>query len=225
LSVISSILTASNFKKAILLAGDTISKLCSINDKSTYPLFGDAGTATAIEYKEGASLAFHVAADGKGTDAIKVSDGGFRNMANNDSFIFHNFGEGICRNNMQLALNGMDVFSFGISKAPESVNNLLANFDIDKDTIDYFIFHQANKFMNEKIRKKLKLPEEKVPYSLKFFGNTSSATIPLTLVANIRNEIRESTKKIVACGFGVGLSWGSVYFVADHIVCPDLIEI
>jgi 3-oxoacyl-[acyl-carrier-protein] synthase-3 len=119
----------------------------------------------------------------------------------------------------------MDVFTFGITKAPESVNQLIDYFSLDKDKIDYFVFHQANKFMNEKIRKKLKLPEEKVPYSLKKYGNTSSATIPLTIVTELKNSLKNTRKEIIACGFGVGLSWGSVHFIADKLVCSDLIEI
>ena len=118
----------------------------------------------------------------------------------------------------------MDVFSFGISKAPESVKNLTSHFSIELDSVDYFTFHQANKFMNEKIRKKLKLPENKVPYSLRDFGNTSCATIPLTLVTQLRDKLTSNKLSHVACGFGVGLSWGSCYFHTDHIVCPELIE-
>jgi 3-oxoacyl-[acyl-carrier-protein] synthase-3 len=79
--------------------------------------------------------------------------------------------------------------------------------------------------MNEQIRKKLKLPAEKVPYSLKDFGNTSSASIPLTMVTRLTNELREKCLYHIACSFGIGLSWGSVYFTTDHIICPLLEEI
>jgi 3-oxoacyl-[acyl-carrier-protein] synthase-3 len=119
----------------------------------------------------------------------------------------------------------MDVFSFGIKRAPESVNRLLEEFQLDKEQMDCFLFHQANRMMNEQIRKKLKLPPEKTPSSLKNFGNTSSATIPLTLVTERQKELREKQLHLVACGFGVGLSWGSVYFSTVRAACPDLIEI
>jgi 3-oxoacyl-[acyl-carrier-protein] synthase-3 len=131
----------------------------------------------------------------------------------------------IVSNNLQVFLDGMDVFSFGIKRAPESVNKLLEEFRLNKEQVDYFLFHQANMMMNEMIRKKLKLPVEKVPYSLKNFGNTSSATIPLTMVTQLQKELRNKNLHHVACGFGVGLSWGSVYFNTDKIVCSDLIEI
>jgi len=225
LSVIAGLLSSSGLKKGLLLCGDTISKICSPLDKSTYPLFGDAGTATALEFKHGGGFKFHTSTDGNGFNAIIIPDGGYRNLIKNESLLIKQIEEGIDKNNLHLFLDGMDVFSFGTSKAPQSVNNLLEHFSLDKDTIDYYVFHQANMFMNEKIRKKLKLPEEKVPYSLKQFGNTSSATIPLTMVSELGNVLSNSKKEILACGFGVGLSWGSVCFEADHIICPTIIEI
>jgi 3-oxoacyl-[acyl-carrier-protein] synthase-3 len=229
LAVVSSLLSVcciGEGKKGLLLAGDTISKLCSVKDKSSYPLFGDAGTATGIEYKkEAEGFKFHTGADGNGFKTIIVPDGGYRNTTNVDSFKEEEISDGIIRNKLNLVLEGMDIFTFGISKAPESINKLIEYFNLDRDNIDYFVFHQANKFMNEKIRKKLKLPEEKVPYSLKDYGNTSSATIPLTIVTELKNSLKNARKEIIACGFGVGLSWGSVHFIADELVCSDLIEI
>lgn len=226
LSVISSLLSHGSMKKGILLAGDTILKFCSETDKSTYPLFGDAGTATALEFsdKEENRIHFTFNSDGEGSDAIMITDGGFRNPVNEKSLIKEIISEGIERSKLHLILEGMDVFSFGISKAPQSVNNLLSHFSIDFEKVDYFIFHQANKFMNEKIRKKLKLPEEKVPYSLTDFGNTSCATIPLTMVTQLQDKLINQNLSHVACGFGVGLSWGSCYFHTNQIVCPELIE-
>ena len=196
------------------------------HDKSTYPLFGDAGTATALEYDAGSDsgMAFELAVDGGGSDVIIVPDGGFRNMVSENSFIEKEKSEGIKSNDLQLHLEGMDVFTFGISKAPSIVNMLLEETDADKDSVDYYVFHQANLFMNEKIRKKLKLPAEKVPYSLKDFGNTSCASIPLTMVTEMRTELKDRRLSIVACGFGVGLSWGAIHFITNKIVCPNLIE-
>jgi len=227
MSTIASLMSSAhgNFRKALLLVGDTMSKTISIEDKSTWPLFGDAGTVTALEYVEGnEELKFHLATDGDGADSIIVRDGGFRNKFSVDSLKMIKYEEGITRTNLSCFLDGMDVFSFAISKAPQSVNKLIDKYNIDKDSIDYFTFHQANLFLNEKIRKKLKLESEKVPYSLKNFGNTSSATIPLTLVTELRDELISKKLNHIGCAFGVGLSWGSVYFVTDHIICPELIE-
>jgi 3-oxoacyl-[acyl-carrier-protein] synthase-3 len=208
--------------KALLLAGDTITKICSKTDKSTRPLFGDAGTATALEFSENCPpLLFNMNSDGSGYQTIIVNDGGYRNEVSELSFEKTTRREGVISSNLQLILDGMDVFAFGIKRAPESVTRLLEKFNLEKETIDYFLFHQANMFMNEQIRKKLKLDKEKVPYSLKNFGNTSSATIPLTVVTN-----NCQSGKYIACGFGVGLSWGSVYFELEKdVVVSELVEI
>ena len=225
LTTIAGYLTGGYIKKALLLAGDTISKICSPNDSSTYPLFGDAGTATALEYKKDAlGISAMLYADGKGSEAIIVKDGGARNPYTNESAKEKEYEGNIKRNDAQLALNGMDVFSFGISQAPSAVNSLLEKINIDRTNVDYFIFHQANKFMNENIRKKLKLTVEQVPYTLEDFGNTSSATIPLTLVSKLSGELKQANK-LVFCGFGVGLSWGSIYIETNNVFCSNLVEI
>ncbi|MDF1547122.1 MAG: ketoacyl-ACP synthase III [Bacteroidales bacterium] len=225
LQVITSMLSHGQLKKGLLLVGDTILKPCSPGDKSTYPLFGDAGTATALEYNRTVSgFKFHTATDGTGFEAIIIPDGGYRNGTHLSSFEMIEFEPGIKRNRLQTVLDGMSVFSFGISKAPESIRLLTENYGIDLEQVDYFLFHQANLFMNEKIRKKLKIPSEKVPYSIKNYGNTSSATIPLTIVTEIKDVIANSSKNLVACGFGVGLSWGTVQFFTDRVICSDLIE-
>lgn len=150
LNTISALLSSGNMKKGLLLAGDTISKTCSKEDKSTYPLFGDAGTVTALEFdeKEESKMCFVTEVDGSGGDVIIIPDGAFRNQTNEASFIKKEKGEGIILNSLQLHLEGMDVFSFGISKAPSSVNFLMDTCNINKEEVDYFIFHQANLFMN-----------------------------------------------------------------------------
>jgi 3-oxoacyl-[acyl-carrier-protein] synthase-3 len=226
MQVVTSLLSHGELKKGLLLVGDTTLKPCSPEDKSTYPLFGDAGTATALEYDNTATgFKFHTAADGTGFEAIIIPDGGYRNETQLSSFEMIEFEPGIKRNRLQTVLDGMSVFSFGISKAPESIRMLAENYRIDIEQVDYFLFHQANLFMNEKIRKKLKLPNGKVPYSLKNYGNTSSATIPLTMISELKDKLQKEHLNLIACGFGVGLSWGTVQFFTDRIICSDIIEI
>lgn len=226
LSVIAALMQTGSIRKGLLLAGDTILKFCSSEDKSTYPLFGDAGTATALEFdNKEVSMKFSMHTDGTGYESIMIRDGAYRNQTTIGSFEMLSYGEGIVRSRLDLELDGMSVFSFGISKAPKAVNELIEHYSLNKEEIDYYTFHQANLFMNEKIRKKLKLLPEKVPYSLKDFGNTSCASIPLTLVTQMSDELRLRHLTHIACGFGVGLSWGSVYFETNGIVCPELIEI
>ena len=226
MSIICSMMKATGLKKGILLAGDTSSKLLSQQDKSTVPLFGDAGTATAFEYDLNANnLYFDLGSDGSGKNAIILKDGGARNRITPNSLEYHEYESGIKRNSCHLVLEGMDVFSFGISQAPKTINLLLEKFDLDNEKIVYFVFHQANLMMNKMIVKKLKLPQEKVPYSLQKYGNTSSATIPLTIALNLKEELSNSTKEIIVCGFGVGLSWGTAKITFDNLLITDIVEI
>src|SRR5690606_8571370 len=97
---------------------------------------------------------------------------------------------------------------------------LLDYSNVSLDSIDYFIMHQANMLLNETIRKKLKIPVNKVPYSLKDYGNTSSASIPLTIVSNLKNELANGESKLLLSGFGVGLSWGSVILNTKNLLIP-----
>lgn len=226
LSVIASLMQNGTILKGILLAGDTITKICSPEDKSTYPLFGDAGTATALEYNsESSGMKFLFNTDGSGYDTIIVEDGAYRNPFTEESLQLKQYEEGKSRKGIDLQLDGMNVFSFGIAKAPKAVKQLCEKFGIDKEQVDLFTFHQANLMMNEMIRKKLKLSKEKVPYCMGDFGNTSCASIPLALVSRERKRLETEKLNHIACGFGVGLSWGSVYFETDHITVPELIEI
>jgi 3-oxoacyl-[acyl-carrier-protein] synthase-3 len=224
LSTLAGYMQNGGIKKALLLVGDTISRTAAVTDKSTYPLFGDAGTATALEFIEGEDgFKFHLASDGLGYKSIIINDGGYRNEYNDTSLSPERIEDGITRNRTQLTLDGMDVFSFGISKAPESVNVILNKFEMTKESIDLFFFHQANMMMNERIRKKLQLPEDKVPYSLKDFGNTSGATIPLTMVTACADKMSTGENKILGCGFGVGLSWGSFICTTKNLIIPELV--
>ena len=226
LSTISSLISASRFKKALLLVGDTVTVTKSPKDKSTYPLFGDAGTATALIYDENAPLLqFHMGSDGSNAESIIIRDGGFRYPYSEDSLLYKDYGDGIIRNNLQSALNGAQVFTFGITKVPKSIKTLLSATNSTIDEIDFVLLHQANVFMNNKIAKKIGAATSQVPYCIEEYGNTSCASIPLTLVSRLNDIVRSNSLELLACGFGVGFSWGSVLFNVDHIVCPAVIEI
>jgi 3-oxoacyl-[acyl-carrier-protein] synthase III len=131
----------------------------------------------------------------------------------------------IIRTNCDIVLDGMDVFSFGISQAPKTVKELYQFANITNEEVDFAIFHQANLMMNEMIRKKLKLETEKVPYSLEKFGNTSSASIPLTMVTQLKSQLEKGKNSLLMCGFGVGLSWGTCFVETENLKVLDLIEL
>lgn len=224
LSSVASLLTSGMIKKALLLCGDAKSRFRTTNLLRD-PLFGSAGTATAVEYMEGdKGFDFHFGTDGSGFDAIITPDGGSRNPYTDKSFVQENInGKHLCR--LQTRMKGMDVFSFGISVAPKSVKKLAEHYDFDYGSADYFIFHQANMKMNDMIAKKLKLPAEKVPTCMYKFGNTSSASIPLTIVSQLKGKFENESTRFICCGFGVGLSWGTVVFDTNDVVVSQLVEV
>ena len=223
LSVISSLLKG-NLRKGLLLVGDVSSLHASKKDKSAYPLFGDAGTCTAIEYNENAKPSFfNLQTDGSGYEAIIIRDGGARNYVSENSLQEQKISEGIERNKIQLELNGMDVFNFALKEVTPNILDLLEFSKLTSESVDYFVFHQANKLINESIRKKLNLNTEKVPYSIERYGNTSSASIPLTILHCLQGQLKN--KKVLLSGFGVGLSWGSAIINFDDVVCIPIIEL
>ena len=210
-------------KKALLLAGDARPRV-KIDGEARDPLFGSAGTATAVVFDENyEGLKFHFGTDGSGFDAIITPDGGSRGQIKPSSFDKEDV-DGLMKCRLQTRMQGMDVFSFGITTAPKSVKKLGEHFGFDYLDYDYFVFHQANMKMNNMIAKKLKLAPEKVPSCMYHFGNTSSASIPLTIVTELKQKSENTPTKFVCCGFGVGLSWGTVAFESEKMVISSLVE-
>jgi len=225
LYIMGSLLSKGELKKGLLLVGDISSNSASYFDQSSFPLFGDAGTATILEYKPGVPpMWFNLQSDGSGWEAISIPEGGIRNYHNRDSFKYVTIDQGIRRNRFHLVLDGIEIFNFALREVTPNIKILLKHISKTIDTYDYCFFHQANKLINETLRKMLRLPAEKVPYTIHKFGNTSSASIPLTMVSEIREELTSKPLSLLMSGFGVGLSWGSVSLNTDKIVCPALLE-
>ena len=223
-STAASLLGKGKMKKVLMICGDAKKRFSIPGNQMRDPLFGSAGTATALEYKEGVQgLQCHFGTDGSGFDAIITPDGGSRSPFNPQSLDFEDVdGKPMCR--METRMKGMDVFSFGITIAPKSVKKCAEHYGFDYLDADYFIFHQANMKMNNMITKKLKLASEKVPSCMYRFGNTSSASIPLTIVSELKGKCEEN-KQLICCGFGVGLSWGTIRFTSDNMIVSNLVEV
>lgn len=224
LSNVASLLQNGGIKKALLCVGDARGHF--INEELTDPLFGHAGTVTALEYQDSAEgLKCHYGTDGSGYQAIITPEGGARVPFSETTLNVIESKDGKKSNGLCSRMNGMDVFSFGISTAPKSIKKLADKFGFNYLESDYFIFHQANKKMNDMINKKLNLPLEKVPSCMWEFGNTSSASIPLTIVTQLSPNAVEGEKQFICCGFGVGLSWGTVEFKTKNLVISKLVEV
>ena len=224
LSVMSSLLSSGLMKKGLLIVGDT-STYSSYRDKTSYPLFGDAACVTALEYAKGnEDIFFNLQTDGSGYEAIIVRGGGARMYPDKKLLKYKSYGKGIIRNMLQPQLKGIEVFNFSLREVVPNIQELLAFSGHELNKTDYFVLHQANRLINETIRKLLKVEKEKWPYSIHKYGNTSSASIPLTIVSELKNETRDRKLKMILCGFGVGLSWGSVLIETEGVICPEVIE-
>ena len=226
LASVASMVSAMGITKALLLVGETTSKNSSGVDKSVTPLFGDAGTATALIFDPAAEpIQMELCSDGSGHAAIMIPDGGYRNGVSAESLLVGEEQPGISRNRLHVRMNGPDVFNFTLREVPPSVSRVCQAAGVAVGAVDAFVFHQANLMMNELIRKKLAIPVDKHPYSLDEFGNTSSATIPLTLVTRCQDMLTNGPRTFVLSGFGVGLSWGTVVLKTRNMVCPPLVEL
>ncbi len=224
LQVLAKMLDGQHLKKGLLLAGDKSSHSVNPKDKSTYPLFGDAGSATALEFDiNAAPMHFQLNSDGSGYEAIIVRAGGLRVPMSKEQLEVKEISERIARANNELELNGLDVFSFATTKVPKQIRQLLNETQQTIEDMDFFVFHQANKLMNELIRKKIKADADKTLYSLQNFGNTSSASIPLTMVVHLQEAFLQK-QRLLLSGFGVGLSWASAIVETQKVVCPPLVE-
>lgn len=226
MSVISSMMQTGHFKRGFLICAETNTKNRSMKDRSVRPLFGDAATVTALEYDAGwdKPMNFVFGVEGKGWNAVYTPNGGVRNPTTVESLQEVEVEPGIIRKGTDMVVNGMDVFSFAIKRPPASLKELIAAFNIDLDSVDYLLLHQANKFIDEKIRRSLKLPPGKVPYCIEDFGNVTNASIPLVMVTRLSEQLHTKSSHCLACGFGVGLAWASMEFWANQVHCSELVE-
>lgn len=217
LHVLGAMIQAGAVRKALLLVGD---KCATLHD----PLFSDAGTATALEFDpDAAPIYFDLNSDGSGYRAIILPVGGHREPPGVQHFIPRRDEHGVDRLPYDLQLDGPAVLSFSTQRVPPAVTQLLAYAGAAQESVDYFLFHQANRMINETIRKKLRLPEEKVPMTLHDFGNTSGASIPVTMTARICEPLLAGRKRLLMSGFGIGLSWGTALIDIEGAKFPELI--
>lgn len=226
LAVVYSMITAGVLRKALILDGETRSKVYSQKDRKTGFLFGDGGVATLIESnKKFGKSWFSLNSDGSRESLIKIPAGGYRKMSSCDTVQEKVVDEvGNIRSEEQGYMNGADVFNFVIREVPKDFNKLIEYSGIDISAVDYFVFHQANSYINGFLAKKLKLPEEKVPSTIEKYGNTSSVSIPLTIVSELKEKLK-TEKRILLSGFGVGLSWGTALINLNGCFISDIVEV
>ncbi len=225
ITVAASMMSSGSVRKALLLTGDTITRMSSPLDKSRIPLFGDCGTVIALEYDENASdIIVEFNTYGKGYKALITPHSGFRHQVSPESFEYEDFGNGVVRAPIHSLINGMNVFAFAISKPPKSIVEMLNYCQMDKDKdIDYFLIHQANKMIVDRVAKKAGLDADKVPMNLKDYGNCGGASIPLLMVTNLKKELQEHSLSLLLSSFGLGLTWSTMIIKTKPMIISELV--
>ena len=226
LSVVYSMMERSNLKKALLLDGETRSKVYSPRDRRSAFLFGDGGVAALIERdnKFGKST-ISMNSDGSRAELIMIPAGGYRKMSSAETVVERVIDEyGNMRSDEQGYMRGGDVFNFVIREIPRDIKNTVAYAGKDINSLDYVVFHQANNFINSYIAKKMKLDGAKIPTTIAKYGNTSSVSVPLTIVSELKEKL-DGKKELLLTAFGVGMTWatGIIPFVDCRI--SEIIEV
>ncbi len=226
LSVVYSMMQTGGFRKALLLDGETRSRIYSPKDRKTAFLFGDGGVAALIENnpKYGPSY-FSLNSDGSLADLIKIDAGGYRNPSTAETLkekVVDEFGN--IRSDEHGYMNGPDVFNFAIREVPKDVKKVAEMGGIALADIDFAVFHQANDYMNGYLAKKLKLTPDQVPSCIADFGNTSSVSIPLTIATQLQGQF-DKPRKVLLSGFGVGMSWATALLTMNGCQISNLVEI
>ena len=194
----------------LLLTADTYSKLLNPADKSVRTIFGDAAAATLIVADERETLMgpFVYGTDGAGAENLIVPTGGMRRRPVCDASLIPD-DSGNARTVNDLYMNGAEIFNFTLRMVPEAVTQLLTKAGVDQDSVDLFVFHQANRFMLDHLRRKLKIPAEKFVIAMEDVGNTVSSSIPIALQHAATGGQLKSGQLVMLVGFGVGYSWGA----------------
>jgi len=221
-----SIMSSSTTKNVLLLAGDTMTRAVNKGDKSCRPLFGDSGTCTLLikEIKFSDSY-FTLNTDGSGNESIIIPAGGFRYPNSSLTKIEKEDSDNNIKSMENLHMIGTKVFNFAIKRVPESVERVLKLSGFEDKDIDYYLFHQPNKFVIEKIIKKLGIDGSKVPReTVGKYGNQGPSSIPSTISDAISTEVQKNKRKLLLCGFGTGFSWASAILDLEKIYCPKPIR-
>lgn len=209
-------------KRVLLLDGETFSKIVNRKDKVDWPLYGDAATATLVEKGDFKESVFILKSDGSGKDAVIIRDG-MRNPITDQSLIEIRNDNGDVHTGLEVYMDGMDVFNFAMKRVPKTIKEVAEVSGTPLEKVDWLVFHQANRFMTDFFVKKLKFNPDRVPYCIDRYGNTSSTSVPLTIVSELHDKLKDGDRVLMA-GFGAGLSWGVANMTISDCHISQVIE-
>lgn len=218
------LLEQKNINKVVLLNADILSSKVSKRDRNSNPLIGDGASVTVIEKSEASAEVFaDIKMDGTSALCLNIPAGGFRMPSTPETSVMKEDEAGNFRSLDNLVMKGDDVFNFVLNKVPEQIEDVLNEKNLTKEDVDYFICHQPNKFMLQKLADKLEVSYEKMPNNIvENFGNASGVTIPTNICFNLSNIDRKL--KLCLSGFGVGLTWATMVLDLDKPTFNKIIE-
>lgn len=212
-------------KKVILINGDVLSHKVSKKDRNDYPLIGDAATITVLENGGDDEIYYEMHTDGSRGKALIIPAGAFRMPSNQDTGVMADLGDGNFRSLDNMTMDGSEVFNFVQVEVPPMLENAFKRENLTVDDFDWFLFHQPNRFMLQKLAEKAGLPQDKLPMNLvENFGNPSGASIPMTAIFNCRESLINNENKCCLSAFGSGLAWGVMFMNIGKLDYCDLIE-
>lgn len=213
-------------KKVILCNVDVLSKKASYRDRNDFPLIGDAASVTVIENDPTSDNIYYLMyMDGKRREALHIPAGGFRLPNDEKTGEMKDVGDGNFRALDHMHMDGAEVFSFVQKEVPPCIDEILEYSKLKREDIDYYLFHQPNKFMLQKLREKIDIPKEKFPCDLVTkYGNSSGASIPMTICDNIAKDLYKKKYRVCLSAFGSGLAWGAMTMELGKLDYCELIE-
>jgi 3-oxoacyl-[acyl-carrier-protein] synthase-3 len=217
-------------RKVVLLNGDVMSRKVSVKDRNSFPLVGDALSLTVIERTAdaddtGPPIYANLKMDGRRRDALMIPAGGFRLPCSPETALLRDVGDNNARSQNDLVMDGTAVFNFVQTEVPPLIEQLLESASTDPAQVDYFLFHQPNRFMLQKLADKMKVPYVKMPSNVvERFGNSSGATIPTAIALNLAAQLKEARLSVCLAGFGVGLTWSSMLLPLGPLDFCELID-
>jgi 3-oxoacyl-[acyl-carrier-protein] synthase-3 len=213
-------------RKVVLINADVMSRKTSPKDRNSYPLVGDAASITVIE-RDTADTVIHanLKMDGTRNEALMIPAGGFRLPCSPETSVLEDVGDNNLRAKDHLRMDGSAVFNFVQVDVPPMIESLLAFAGASMEDVDWFLFHQPNRFMLQKLADKMKVPYAKMPMNVvEHFGNSSGVTIPIAAAFNLGNRLTTEQFRVCLAGFGVGLTWSSMLMPLGELDFCELVE-
>lgn len=212
--------------RVVLLNADVLSPKVSDRDRNSKPLIGDAASVTIIEKSDdGSVIHANVRMDGTGAFALNIPAGGFRLPSSAETAVMEEDAAGNFRSRDNLVMQGDNVFNFVQREVPPMIEHLLEQANVSRDEVDWYMFHQPNKFMLHKLADKMGIPYGKMPANIvENFGNASGVTVPTNISYNLGDTVVDGTRKVCMAGFGVGLTWSSILMELGNMKFNKIIE-